>query len=153
MTSLQSKGLSRDLPPEPPPKVGPLQRRTGSPLHPRRPRGVTLWPVKPAFVPELQPRGWNSSYSVLEGPGSQQEQTGASPGRTGSHLSPFLEDRRDGRLGQQSLSTWASSSPGAIQGQGHPTKRQMPSGRAAPRRDRCRVGGGAVLRSGFCFKK
>jgi len=96
LTSLQSKGLSRDLPPEPPPKVGSLQWRTGSPLHPRRPRGVTLWPAKPAFVPELQPRGWNSGYSVPEGPGSQQEQTEASPGRTGSHLSPFLKDQRDG---------------------------------------------------------
>ena len=49
-----------------------------------------------ACVPELQPRGWNSGYSVLKGPGSQQEQTEASPERTGSHLSPFLKDQRDG---------------------------------------------------------
>ena len=57
---------------------------------------MILWPAEPASVPEFQPSGWNSGYSALEGPGSQQAQTGASTGRTGSHLSPFLRDQRDG---------------------------------------------------------
>ena len=103
---------------------------------------MTLWPAKPAVVPELQPRGWNLGYSVPEGPGSKQEQTEASPGRTGSHLTPFLKDHSDG-------SSWST----VTEHMGQQLTWCRPRTESHPKETGAKFKEDAILGGVFCFKK